>query len=308
MLLKRNIVITIALCLLSVMLIFIGIPYAVFFAMKTVPLSELKWEKDPSVIALAPIVRDGKEGTLIIRFLDGNERFIEGRARIFHISENSLILVPRDIPQDYNGEVPFYYVEHGRKIFQLKFAYRFGNIVNVTENKNRTYLAIESYNGKSTQVCVIERIGDTKQPACQQLTISGQTQSLWNPEKDRELLIFTQTNEIITFDPWERRPHRVRADGDAEQYARLLSILQTPPPRQGAFEGGTLRQVFFSIIREAPQGRVVRFIPPFSRTYWLSDIEHVLVHIGNDLWILEYATGKKAKITLTPPDHNATIQ
>lgn len=308
MLLKRNIIIPTTLCVLAVLFIFFGVPYAVFFATKTVPLSELKWEKDPSVIALAPIVRGGKEGTLIIRFLDGNERFIEGRARIFHISENSLILIPRDIPKDYSGDVPFYYIEHGRKIFQLTFAYHYGNIVNVTENKDRTYLAIESYNGENTQVCVIERIGDTKQPACQQLTISGQTQSLWNPEKDRELLIYTQTNEIITFDPWEKRPHRVRADGDAKQYAHLLSIIQAPQPQQGIFEGGSLRQVLFSIIRTTPQGWGMYLIPPFSHAYWLSDSEHVLVHTGDDLWIMEYATGKKAKITHTPPDHNATIQ
>ncbi|MBI4253064.1 hypothetical protein HY623_02720 [Candidatus Uhrbacteria bacterium] len=304
--LKRNVIGALCTLLLFGAILFVAVPYVLFAVTKTVPLSELKWEKDPSVIALAPITRDGKEGTLIIRLLDGDDHFFDGQARVFHMSENSLVLVPKDIPQDYQGELPLYYIEHGRKIFQLKFVYRFGTIVNVTENLQRTYLAIESYNGKSTQFCVIERITDMKQPTCQQIDVTQTMRSLWNPNHDHELLIQTSDNEIVTFDPWDKRPHRIREDGDAKRFADLLAAINSQKRERVIFSEGSLHRFLSVVLRVTPSGWRLIAVPPFSQVSWLSDIEHILVQEGGRLWVIEYATNRKSEITL--PSSDASLQ
>ncbi len=303
--LKRKILSGAGILLLIGATVFVVIPYVLFVTMETVPLSELKWEKDPSVLAFAPVTRDEKEGTLTIRLSDGGDHFFEGPARVFHMSENSLVLVPKDIPKDYEGEVPLYYIEHGRKVLQLKFAYHFGNIINVTENARRSYLAIESYNGASTQFCIIERITDTKQPSCQQIGISQSMRSLWNPKHDHEFLIKSSSSEIVTFDPWEKGPVRVRADGDAKRFAELLAIVDTPQ-KQDVFVDGSLRRLLSFVLRITPAGWRIISVPPLSRTYWLADIEHILVQEGDRLSVVEYPTNRKAEITI--PSSGAVIQ
>lgn len=296
MYLKRKIIGMLGALLLIGVILFIGIPYALFATMATVPLSELRWEKDPSVLALAPITQNGKEGTLTIRLSDGSDHFIDGPARVFHVSDNSLVLVPRDIPQDYQGEIPLYYIEHGRKVFQLKFAYHFGNIVNVTENAQRTYLAIESKSEKSTQFCVIERITDGKQPACQQITVSQSMNSLWNPNHDHEFLVKTTDSEIVAFDPWEKLPARVSADGDTKRFADLLATVNH---KQSVFPDGSLYRFFSIVLRTTPTGWRIIGVPPFSHTRWLSDIEHIIVQEGERLSVVEYGTNRKSEIKIT---------
>lgn len=305
--LKRKTIIILGLFFVVSALTLVGAPYALFINMQTVPLSELRWEKDPSVLAFAPVTKNDKQGTLVVRLLDGKEHFFEGGARVFHLSENSLVLVPRDIPADYQGEVPLYYIEHGRKIFPLKFAYHFGNIINITENIDRTYLAIETVGRKSTQFCVIERVSEKKQPPCQQIGVSRSLQSLWNPGRDHEFLIKTSEKEIIAFDPWEKGPKRVRADwGEKERYPELETIIATQKKYQSAGTESSLYQFFSLVLHVTPTERRILLVPPFAQIYPLSDTKHILVQQGARLSVMEYENNLKSEITISSP--NAAFQ
>lgn len=281
-----------------------GVPHLLFAQYETVPLTELKWEQEPSVLGFSHVTRDNKEGVLVVRLTDGKDHFFSGNIRAFHTQEGNIILVPKDIPVEYKGTLPLNYIEHGRKIFQMTLAYHFGEIISITENPRRSYLAIEMSDGTAMQYCVIERITDTQKPSCQQIGVGVPARSLWNPEKDHEFIILTEGNEIITFDPWEKEPHRIRVDTDASLHAQLKKLFSESPSKteRPTNPAHSLNRFFSVIFDSGKKIPGIYPIPPLSTVYWLSDDKHFLIQEGARLSIVEFENRKKSEIVLPSPE------
>lgn len=256
-----------------------------------ISLTDLRWERPPSFVAVEGIQREKQTGLLFVRLNDGKEQFLAGT---WHVAfSESGAYAYGSFPKGYSKEdgQHIYYLSGDGRIYHIQLADASLPITYIQEDPDTNYLFIEVTREHGRSFCVIPRLNEDK-PSCQQLDVNGISNGLWNPAKAHELVIKTTTGQIFTFDPWEKKPHLI--DPTDNQYQELTKLF-TNQPNTLTQKPLTIRLLSLLIIKQNKSWHFVH-IPIFAKIEWLQDWAHLIVVNRNNLSILEPFTKKEAPL------------
>lgn len=289
--------------LVAILILLIILP-PLIFPFHAINLQDLKWTKASALLAVYDIQRDGKPGLLFLRLKDGKEQFIIGNWQVDYSDIGNAFVYGEPIigePDKVGQQI--YVIENAAQLFHLQLLKAKNPIVSIQENPAQTYLAIETRSDHSSAYCIIEKISNKPQ-SCAQLNVQGTiTQGRWNPKKERELVLKTETEEIYVRDAWDIKVKHIEASTDPALYQELTALFNPVDKEHTliAFEGtySFKRWLNFILIRHE-KGWQLQRIPIFSKIDWLVDSRHLLVKTRNQLAILELTTGNLAPLLQEP--------
>ncbi|MBI4273017.1 hypothetical protein HY621_04165 [Candidatus Uhrbacteria bacterium] len=304
---KRNLLFAIgSVCLIS-------IAYFLFRTIndpRIVPLSDLHWDRVAGVVAINNEVRDNTSGTLLVRIQDGKGQFFNGTWSVA-MSDYGSTFVFQDTPAGTSTPHTIYYVDGGERITALTIEHSGGTIIDISENRARTYLSVGLRLGNITSYCVLERVpssGVLAKPQCMQLTISKISRSVWNPSKEHELVLRTTGEELFVFDPWEKRPRKISEKEQKDEYdarVRLFSSDNLPSLYSKALPDKFFHIPGMIIVKGEKNFDAVSV--PFDAFVGWIDQDHLLIKSKKSLRVLEHKTKKQAKLFSTVSFKGKTI-
>lgn len=294
---------------------FIGV--IVFFysmyPLRPLTLTMVRWQSPPTVAAVINTVRKGEKGLLLLRLKDGKEQFVIGSWNVnFAPSGNSFVYESFPLFVTPPENQTLYAMEGAERISIVKMTNMKGAIVSVQENPAHTYLFIETKGDKVTTYCIVRKLSDGK-PVCQEINIRGTVASgLWNPHKERELVIKTEGGEIYAHDPWEKKPEKIDVSADAARYRTLDGLFRNtgqPTPTTMVYNGVPYRfwKVGPVLFVHGAEWSIHR-VPLFSNLSWLVDATHLLVQEKDSLSIMDLSLHGKALLLLEPGVGKKKIQ
>lgn len=266
--------------------------------------TDLRWDQPPGLIALSPSQKEGKTGLLFIRLRDGKEQFLAGNWKTSFTPYGNAFVYGYPPSTTNENKQQLYYIESGEKISHIDIKNKPGDINAIQENHKTSYLFIEFTNDTSTSFCIIERFGsgDTD---CKQLDITKISQGVWNPAKERELVIKTSAHELYTFDPWEKRP--IKINSSDSNYRALTMLFENTKARSSPKQ--VLQFVLLNILVIKEGSLIQLFQIPFgAHTAWIGDTDHVIFKTNTASGILERSTKKYVPLFYDTKHASSTIK
>lgn len=274
------------------------------FPFHTVTLQDLKWSKAPALIAIHNIQREGKKGLLFLRLKDGKEQFIIGHWQVDYSDIGNAFVYGEPIigEPDKPGQ-QIYVIENASQLFHLQLLNAKNPIVSIQENPAQTYLFIETRGENQSAYCIIEKLS-SKPQSCAQLNVQNTiTQGIWNPKKERELVLKTNNGEIYVRDAWEAKIKHIEEQTEPELYKELTALFNHHYKEHTitASEGphSFIRFMNFILVKHEKGWRLQR-VPLGSKIDWLVDDNHLLVKTRDQISILEFQTGNLAPLLKEP--------
>lgn len=268
-----------------------------------VTYADLHWDNAPGLIALSPSQKNGETGLLFIRLRDGKEQFLAGNWKMDFTSYGNTFIYGYPPTFSKENKQQLYYIESGEKISRVDIVNQPGEIKTIQENPQTSYLFIEFSDDKNSSFCIVERYG-SGDTSCKQLDVTKISRGVWNPKKERELVIKTSASELYTFDPWEKRP--IKISSSDSQFGALSALFESAKP-QPVLQN-ILQFTFLNVLIVKEGSKFQFFRVPFNaKTAWLIDTDHILFKEKNASGILERSTKKYVPLFYDTKNTSPTI-
>lgn len=271
-----------------------------FLQVEEVGIEDITWESIPAKIAFNPVERASQNGLLITRLSDGVEQFYVGEwDTAFEFGNNVYIFGS----ENKESEQKVFRINAQDKVSEITIPKEFGEVVDVSQNANASYISIQTKYQNVSYVCVAE-LANNIDLNCNKLAILGDIESIWNPENEQEALFKSSAKDsykIFALNPWNDVEPR-SYEKEAKEYEQYLSYFE----RKGEQRGRVHKFLNIAYI-ELDGRRYLQHVPLNSELVLFADYEHILIKNKDTVEVQEFSTKKRAELYTLPELENTTI-
>ena len=284
------------------LLLLLGISTFFLTKVQNIEYEEIIWDSAPKKIAITDVTREEKEGTLVVRLIDGKEQFFFGSWNAsFGRSDNVFIFGSEEgnTDEEKNEDQAIYHIGTDDRIKQIRVKKELGEIQNVVQDETLSYLIIEFFNKNTSGICVTP-YDDSENIKCSKIIIYGDIESKWNPENTHEALFQNTSDEsqkvYYSIDMWEEDSFRTH-DSESERYSEIANYFNEK--RENDLDEKIYTFLNLAFIKNK-NGYSIQQVPKNSSVDFFTDSNHLIIKTNNEVLVQEVSTKKRALLYNIP--------
>lgn len=289
----------------KVFLVLCIVTFSLFISLKVekfedIVLQKMHWKKQPSIIFLSPVVKNNKQGAMLVRVSDGKENFLPGDWNVSFADTGTTYI--------FSG-AKIYSINDSEKIIPLELPHKGAVIEEIIENKEGNFIAIKYSDSKnSNKYCIMPKgllLGE-KPILCAEIGVTdGEGWGMWHPEEDAVFLFKNSKQEFYIWNDFSKKPTFIDKDLSAELYATVRNYFSND--RRLTKPKGI--NLFGIIIFKNKKGESVFIRKSFRASAgFIQDASHIWMHDADTLFIYDLEKKVRSRLFTSPDIRYAQVK